>query len=206
MKIESIEEVLTLRNERAAALKLRDGVWNGLLGNFDVWIEGERHQVLSTVSEKYLRAAISYNAEALVDSIDQRLRELGVSTPRLERSKPPTVEAAMSELKMYQNAWLRSLGGSIRNKRHLIDALVVTTEEMRDLAQKHTLRPSVPKAVHDARVTELLEFNNKLEQRARDAERKLKAFMDGTSAERLAFAVEHAAATVISDIRTSKFL
>lgn len=200
MNLESLEEIAALRDQRAEAIKLRDGVWTGSLGNFDVWIEGVRHIVLGTVNEKYLRAAISYNAEALVDSIDKRLIELGVSMPRPSRQEPPTVESAMSELKMYQNAWVRSLGGSIRNKRHFIDALVVTTEEMRSKAERYR-KEVVPKAEHDARVTELLEFNNQLEQRARDAERKLKEHLAGSDAERMALAVGRAAAEVMADVR-----
>lgn len=200
MNLESIEEVTTLRDQRAEAIKLRDGVWNGSLDNFEVWIEGERHVVLHTVSDKYLRAAISYNAEALVDSIDKRLKELGVSMPRLERSgEPPTVESAMSELKMYQNAWIRELG-PFRQKHHLIDGLVVATRELREKADRYR-KDTVPKAEHDRRVTELLQHNNAMEERMRTAQRELKRFMNGTPAERLAFAVEHAAASTIAAIK-----
>lgn len=200
MRLESIDEILSLRDQRATAVKLRDGAFNGSLGNFDIWIEGDRFQILGVINEQYLRAAISYNAEALVDAIDKRLAQLGVSMPRLERSEPPTVESAMAEVKMYQTAWVRELGGSIRNKRHFIDALVLTTREMRAKADRFR-EDVIAKAEHDRRVTELLQHNNKMEDRMRAAERKLKRFMDGTPSDRLAFAVEQAAASTIAAIK-----
>lgn len=41
-----------------------------------------------------------------------------------------------SHWEMYANAWKRELGGKLFNKRHLIDALVMTTEWLRENFEK----------------------------------------------------------------------
>ena len=199
MNLDNLDEITRLRGQRDYALKLTKAISAGDLGDFHVWIDGQQLKFLPFVNEPFIRAAISYAAEMELDIAEKRLKELGVSMPRRDETVP-TVEIAMSQLKMYQNSWVRALGGSVRNKRHLIDALACTTEDLRKKAMMHS-GPVVAKALHDARVTELLEFNNRAEQRAREAERKLKRFMEGTPAERLAFAVEQAAASTTAAIK-----
>lgn len=201
MNLENLEEIARLRDLREGALKLTNAAFTCPLSEISVYSEGGRIDVKKFANEKYLRAAISYAAEMVLDNTEKGLSELGVSMPRREASTPPTVESAMSSLKMYQNAWLRSLGGSIRNKRHFIDALVVTTEEIVEKAKRWPGDGFISRKDHDRRVTELLEHNNKMEERMREAERKLRRFMEATPAERLAFAVEQAAASTIAAIK-----
>ncbi len=200
MNLENIEKIARLRDQRNIALTLTRAISEGSLANFDFSFEGRLYHLPAYLNEPFLRAAISYAAEKELVAIEAELRSLGVRLPDRE-NPPPTVDEAMSELKMYQKAWVRELGGSIFAKRHLIDALVLTTREIREKANRYR-KDVVPKDVHDRRVTELLEFNNKLEQRAREAERKLKKYLTGSPAERLAFAVEQAAASTIAAIRT----
>lgn len=52
--------------------------------------------------------------------------------PRCVKLAPTAVAALRSDLKMYQEAWLRSIGGRTFPKGYMIDALIMTTEIMRD--------------------------------------------------------------------------
>jgi hypothetical protein len=204
MNLDSIEQVARLRDQREHALTLMRAISEGSLSNLDFFLDGKAYHLPAYLNEQFLRAAISYAAEKELVAVEAELRSLGVRLP--DREEPaPTVDSAMSELKMYQKAWIRELGGSLRVKRHLIDALVVTTQEIREKASRYR-KDVVSKDVHDRRVTELLEHNNKMEERMRTAERKLRAFMNGTPAEQLAFAVEQAAAVTIASIRTNTHL
>lgn len=203
MKHDSLTEVSELLEKRRAATEILDAAKTGLLE--PVWLvhEGRRVKVLPlAVSEEYLRQSVIESAYEAIASFDKSLNALGVSTPRAH-PQPETLDQWKRAAEMYLRVWLRELGGKVRNKSHLIDALALTTEEMREKAELHSV-PVVPKAMHSARVTELLQHANVLEERARTAERKLREFMTGTPAERLAMAVEFAAANVVSALRSEK--
>ncbi|WP_454629679.1 hypothetical protein [Bradyrhizobium cenepequi] len=198
MKLDFLDEAVRLRNRRQTAQRLADVITTGTI-DFTVWDECHQTHVLGTINTEFVRSAVRHAVGLTIYEIDCRLAELGMC-PKPPEPKPEAPDQLLIEIASIQNSWIRALGGRLKPKRHLIDALVMTTEETVERARKYNPE-TVPKAMHEARVTELLQFNNKLEERARAAERKLHAFMNGTDADRLAFAVEKAAAQVISDIK-----
>lgn len=214
MNLDNIPEIVRLRNQRDRAHQTISLMRASTSAHLTVMDQDEKvFDTFDLLSPHLIRGAVAMVAMQELEVIESRLRQLGVSLPAKEPEPEQTVEALTKELTatrrdldMYRNAWERELGGNLAPKRHLIDALCVTTAQMREKAEKFSSKPTVTKVEHDRRVTELLEFNNLAEERARAAERKLKAFIAGTNAEKLALAVEQAAAVVISDIRTSQFL
>lgn len=208
MQLDNIDAIKSLRDQRSRVYQVIALMRSGTSAHLTVMHDGEVYETFDLLSPPLVRGAIVMAAQQELDVIEDRLRGLGVTLPAKEAEPEQTVEGLNKELQltlrdldMYRNAWARELGPHMGRKRHLIDALVVGTERMREKADKFIAGPTVPKADHDARVTELLQFNNKTEERAREAERKLKKFMNGTPAERLAFAVEQAAAATISAIK-----
>jgi hypothetical protein len=202
MKHDNVSKVVPLIERRADALALIEAARSGFIE--PVWIvhEGRRFKAQPIVHEEHLRQSIMESAYEFVETTDKELNSLGVSTPK-EIERPETLQKWKEAAEMYLRVWVREMGGCLKNKRHLIDALCLTTRDMYEKAQLHSV-PVVPKEVYDARVTELLKFNNKAEERARAAERKLKEFMAGTPAARLAMAVEMAATNTLSAIRNDR--
>lgn len=202
MKHDSLSKVAPLVALREEAVNLIDALRDGHLTGTSL-LHDDRIVRISPnlVNEEHVRQAMMESAYEAIASIDKDLNALGVSTPKMIE-RPETLDQWKQAAEQYLRVWVREMGGKLINKRHLIDALSLTTREMYEKSQLHS-EPVVSKAEHDRRVTELLEFNNKLEQRARTAERKLRAFMDGTPAARLAMAVEMAAANTLASIRTN---
>lgn len=212
MNLASLPEISRQSTRRDRAWQLVTLMRRGTSTHLTVMDTDEKvFEVFDLLSANILRGAIAKVAEETAEDAEECLRKLGVTMPAKPAEPEPTVEALTEEVRktrreldMYRNAWLRSLGGKVRPKAHLIDALVVTTEDMREKADRYVAKPSIAKTEHDARVTELLEHNNTMEERMRKAQRDLKRFMDGTPAERLAFAVEQAAASTIAAIKQEK--
>jgi hypothetical protein len=177
MNLDSINEIVRLRDQRSRAQRAIALMRMGASTSLTVIEDG------GNVFETFDLLSSNLVPEQTIEAVSKELY------------------ATRRDLDMYRNAWLRELGGTLVRKRHLIDALCLTTAEMRSKAEQFSTKPTVTTDDHDRRVTELLKFNNELEQRARDAERKLKKFMNGTPAERLAFAVEQAAASTIAAIQ-----
>jgi hypothetical protein len=209
MNLDSINEIVRLRDQRSRAQRAIALMRMGASTSLTVIEDGGNvFETFDLLSSNLVRGAVAAVAFQELEVIEDRLRQLGVAMPPKDPEPEQTIEAVSKELyatrrdlDMYRNAWLRELGGTLVRKRHLIDALCLTTAEMRSKAEQFSTKPTVTTDDHDRRVTELLKFNNELEQRARDAERKLKKFMNGTPAERLAFAVEQAAASTIAAIQ-----
>jgi Mg2+ and Co2+ transporter CorA len=204
MNLESIDEAAKLRDDRARVETLFQASRSGSLGSFTIWSDGEEHKVAEIIPIDLITAAVARAADLEINRIDEELRRLGVAVKERQKEEVPTEKAynlALADVEMYRKAWIRTLGGKLLPKRHLIDALCLTTEEMVRRATRYGDEPMIPKAEHDRRVTELLEHNNTMEQRMREAERRLKRFMESTPAERLAFAVEQAAASTIAAIK-----
>jgi hypothetical protein len=212
MNIDNVDEIIRLRDRRANAAKALSLMRLGVSCHLTVMDQsGAVFETMDLLSRNLIRGAIAQVAEAEIRVTNARLQQLGVSMPKHDQEEPePDAFGALSkelketrhELDMYRSAWIRELGGSgaLIGKRHLIDALCLTTQKMREDARKY--QPDVvSKAEHDGRVTELLEHNNKMEERMRAAQRELKRFLDGTPAQRLAFAVEKAAAETIAALK-----
>ncbi|TAI67624.1 hypothetical protein [Bradyrhizobium sp. Leo170] len=166
MKHDSIGQVSTLLAKREEATKIAEAARIGLLEPIRILHEGQIVITPGTiVPEEYVRQAVIEAAYECIRSIDKELNKLGVSTPPLEE-EPETIEEWKQAANRYLRVWVRELGGRLKNKHHLIDALAIATAEMREKAELHSV-PVVPKAMHEERVTELIQFNNKLEERAR---------------------------------------
>lgn len=58
---------------------------------------------------------------------------------RCVKGMPNYIRSLQNDLKMYQNAWLRELGGRVFRKSHFIDALVLTTRHMKQQADRFEL-------------------------------------------------------------------
>jgi hypothetical protein len=202
MKHDSFAEVGKLLALREKAVSIVDAARSGSMSVTSIFHEGSMIKISGdVVPEEYLRQAIIDASFDAITSADKQLNVLGVSTPEI--SEPPeNIDDWRRAAEMYLRVWARELG-SVEPKRHLIDSLALATQRLREKAMLHS-GPVVPKAVYDARVKELIEFNNRLEERARVAERKLKKFMDGSDAERLALAVEQAAAATIASINRAQ--
>lgn len=197
-KLDFLDEAVRLRDRRQSAQRLADAITSGH-AEFNVWNEGRVNDVFATIDTEFVRSAVRHAVGLTIYEIDCRLAELGMCN-KPEEPKPISSDVLLTEIASLQNSWIRALGGRLKSKRHLIDALVMTTEEMVDLAGKYK-RDTVPKAEHDRRVTELLEANNEYLERARKAERALKAHLEGSDAERLALAIGRTTAEVIAAIR-----
>jgi hypothetical protein len=52
------------------------------------------------------------------------------------KSAPAYINMLEADLAMYRNAWIRELGGTLFRKAHLIDALVLTTRDMKNKADR----------------------------------------------------------------------
>ncbi|MGR4927361.1 hypothetical protein ACIPUD_11195 [Bradyrhizobium sp. CAR08] len=200
MKHDSLGRVSQLLVQRESAAQIIEAARDSYLEPVWLLTKDTRVKVLQTVvPEDYVRQAIIEAGYDALRAIDKELNSLGVSTPKIE-DQPETLDAWRRAAEMYLRVWVRELGGSLYPKRHLIDSLALTTERMRKRADLHE-GPVVPKAEHDRRVQELLEANNEYLERARVAERALKAHLDGSPAERLALAVARTAAETIAAIR-----
>lgn len=55
---------------------------------------------------------------------------------RCIKSAPSEIRALKADLEMYQRAWIRELGIHLHNKSHLIDALVLSTRDLREKADR----------------------------------------------------------------------
>lgn len=196
--LDFLDEAVRLRDRRKAAQRLADAITSGSV-DFKVWHEGREINVFGTIDTEFVRSAVRHAVSLTIHEIDCRLAELRMC-PKPEDPRPISSDALLAEIASIQNSWIRALGGRLKPKRHLIDALVLTTEDFVERAGKY--RPNtVPKDEHDRRVTELLQANNEYLERARVAERALKAHIEGSDEERLALAIGRAAAETIAAIR-----
>jgi hypothetical protein len=134
MNLENIDEVKSLRDHRERASKLADRMYTASLDNWGVFVEGEQYLIGSVVSTEYARQAVIEACADKIADIDERLRELGVTTPRHNPAERDAV-SLRRDLEMYVRAWIRELGGKLRPKAHLIDALVLTTADLRKKAE-----------------------------------------------------------------------
>lgn len=151
MKMEDIDRVAKLRNDRQLAERLVDAARCGHVGEFTILHEGGAARVFNIISAEPIRAAVAIAGHDLMDKIDEELRSLGVSTPRQSERSPGTAEEWKRTAEMYQRAWLRELGGHSRllPKRHFIDALVGTTRDLRERVD--SMKPAAPADTNHSR-------------------------------------------------------
>lgn len=135
MNLDDVEEVVTLRNHRQKALGLRDAARRGSMGDLSVWLEGERFDAWSIISTEPVRSAIIVACEEFVIATDKKLAALGVRPSRVLDETPRTVDDWKRSAEMFSRAWLRELGGRLVPKAHFIDALVLTTQQLREKAE-----------------------------------------------------------------------
>ena len=200
----NVEKVVVLLKRRAEAEALIRAAAEGSMDNCVLYFGGEKFEVRpDLVPRDNIRQTIIEAAYDVLYATDRDLHSLGVSTPTLPK-RLETLEQWKQKAEMYLRVWIRELGGKLRQKPHLIDALAITTAEMRNKAEQYSSDPVIDAGYHSRRVTELLEHANKLEERARSAERKLKEYLAGSPAEKLAFAVAQAAAETIASLTPSQ--
>lgn len=132
MRIEDAELVSSLigRRERILALMkevsdpdVRDSV------GLRVWELTD-----GIVSSEFVIGGVTEGCFDALETVDKELVQLGVRLKPYQRS-PDTVTSLRQTLDMYVGAWKRELGGQLINKAHLIDALVLTTRELRRIAE-----------------------------------------------------------------------
>jgi len=135
MKLDNLEEVTTLKNDREKAIGLRTAARCGRVGDFYIWDQGAKFNVWSVISEEPVRSAIIVACEEFIIATDKRLRQLGVVVSDPIEESPATIDDWKRCAEMYSRAWLRELGGKLLPKRHFIDALVLTTRHLRERAE-----------------------------------------------------------------------
>lgn len=143
MNLDSLDEVTTLRNHRKLAIGLRDGARTGSLGDFNVWFQGQKFDVFSIISAEPVRSAIIVACEEFVIDIDEKLAKLGVRPSDPMKRSEATIDDWKRSAEMFSRAWLRELGGKLVPKSHFIDALVLTTQRMREKADQ-SVAPLTP--------------------------------------------------------------
>lgn len=196
MNLDNLKSVIELQAVRARAVRLMEAASTGHLQRFEVLYEGVCLDVMGVVSRDQIRQAIIESCDDLIRTTDKSLNSLGVATPALVVQND-TIEGWKRTAEMYLRAWLRSIGGKVPSKAHLIDALVIATEEIKYKADRFS-PAAVPKALHDARVKELIEDNNRHQQEARDARRALAEYRALSPSDRLAADVYRAVADVLN--------
>lgn len=134
MKLDDIEQVNALRNDRVKASGLMAAAESGAIGDLFVWLAGERFSTFDIISKEPVRQAIINACSDFIIDIDTKLHALGVSVPR-HTAPCKDGNAWRLQAEMYARAWLRELGGKVFNKTHLIDALVLTTANLRERAE-----------------------------------------------------------------------
>lgn len=201
MKIDDLKSVSHHLTVRENAVKLMEAAAQGGLAGFQVIQYGKSFDVMAIVSSEQIRQAIIESCDDLIRATDKTLNSLGVTTPKLVE-QPETLEEWKRTAEMYVRCWIRELGGTLKPKSHLIDALCITTSDMRALAEKHS-GPVVSKEHHDARVKDLLEANNRYQQEARDARRELAEYRALSPTDRLAADVHRAVTDVITKFQSS---
>lgn len=96
-------------------------------------IATDDHVPLSPPALFTIATALGWSGSGTMHDAIARIRDLRNNESRLvDRTRE--LKAAESELGMYANAWRRELGDELIGKNHLIDALVLTTEWMRERA------------------------------------------------------------------------
>lgn len=133
MNIEAFITVAKLHEERSRALNLLEAAKTGSLGGLHIWHNGDCYETFDIISNEPVRQAVIEAAIDLLVATNKRLADLGVRTPPFD---VPEMDAAgwRRTAEMYLRAWLRELGGKLYPKSHLIDALVLTTQEMKKRA------------------------------------------------------------------------
>lgn len=140
MNLDQIEEVTRLKNHRQKAIDLRKIVSKAVIG---CAIEGQ--DVFSVISAEYVRAAIDCACTDSIIATEKKLSGLRVGVKNPEPTDVEgTAESWRSWAMMLQGAWLRELGGKLIRKSHFIDALVLTTREMREKAESRP-KPEIKK-------------------------------------------------------------
>lgn len=135
MRLEDVDQVKTLRDQRAKALGLRNAARGGSVGDLTLWHEGASFDVWSIISAEPVRSAIIVAAEQFIVETDKKLAKLGVQTDRIDET-PATIDDWKRSAEMFSRAWLRELGGKLIPKSHFIDALVLTTRQMKERADR----------------------------------------------------------------------
>ena len=129
MNLESLESVTAHRNHREKALALREAATSGPI-RCHLAYKGEQRDVFSTISAEPVRQAIIDACTDFIVETEEKLSKLGVSVKDPEPKPDRSAEYWCHQTGMYARAWQRSLGNRLAPKRHLIDALVLTTERL----------------------------------------------------------------------------
>lgn len=129
MMIDSLERATALRNYRDKAKALRHAAASSPV-DFAIWHEGEKLDPFSVISAEPVRQAVIDACTDYIVEIETELRSLGVSVSKPEPEPSRDLNSWRRTCEMYARAWIRSLGGKLIPKSHLIDALVLTTEKL----------------------------------------------------------------------------
>lgn len=137
MKLENLDDVTAFRNHRKRAADLREAARTGPITCTLHYFRAA--DPFSVISAEPVRQAIIEACTDFIAEIDGKLRALGVSTAH----EPPPARDASSwkrDCEMFVRAWIRELGGRLIPKSHLIDALVLTTRQLREKAEAPATR------------------------------------------------------------------
>jgi hypothetical protein len=133
MKLCDVDEITALRNYREKAIELRKAAASGPI-NCELWFEGQPLNPFAHISAEYVRQAIIDAATDAIIAYEKNIAEHGVYIPNPEPPFDGDAQSWRRNCEMYVRAWIRTLGGKLKPKTHLIDALVLTTEELRAVA------------------------------------------------------------------------
>jgi len=146
MKLDDIEEVIGLRNHRNLAVGLHEAARSGYLGDWTVQHDGRGFGVFAIISAEPIRQAVMHACSDFIVKTDARLRALGVEAPEHKASERD-LASWKDEADMLARAWLRELGNRVFPKSHLIDALVLTTRDIRQKAERFDELQSMKKPI-----------------------------------------------------------
>lgn len=137
MKLGDLDAVSALQRDREILLRTMKAAASGSF-NAALWLEGEKIDPFGSISAEPVRQAIIEECKNTLAKVDGQLRALGVHVKDAFEPDDGDAAAWRRTAEMYARAWVRELGGSLIAKRHFIDALVLTTREMRQKAEGAT--------------------------------------------------------------------
>lgn len=128
MNVDSLEAATSYKNHIVKVKKLRENAASSM-------ISCEINNTIDPfvfISAEPVRAAIDVACTDLIIELEEKLRKLGVRVNNPEPVAEDKMENWKREAIMLRTAWLRELGNKLLPKRHFIDALVLTTRDLRE--------------------------------------------------------------------------
>lgn len=140
MRLDNLKYVESLKERRDAAIRLRNFAnapgadVKGYLG-----LGSEIVQLTQSAPKDLVLAAFREIGTDEIVRVEAELARFGVVVDKPEPVIEATAESWKRQAGMYERAWRRELGHFLGNNRHLIDALVTGTANLRRAAEKPLL-------------------------------------------------------------------